>query len=103
MPGRVIQRPAAKRDLIECFAHIGVDNEPAALRFLQASNEIFHELAEMPGMGEATIFRNPNCGTLRRWRVKGFTNFLIFYRPLDDGIEVVRVLHGARETEKLFE
>jgi plasmid stabilization system protein ParE len=52
MPGRVIQRPAAKRDLIECFAHIGVDNEPAALRFLQAANETFHELAEMPGYSE---------------------------------------------------
>jgi toxin ParE1/3/4 len=57
----------------------------------------------MPGMGVATIFRNPKCGMLRRWRVRGFADFLIFYRPLDDGIEVVRVLHGARETEKLFE
>ena len=86
MAGRVIQRRAAKRDLIDCFVHIGADNEPAALRFLQAANETFHELAEMPGMGMATMFRSPKCSTLRRWRVKGFTNFLIFYRPIQDGI-----------------
>lgn len=103
MPGRVIQRRAAKRDLIECFARIGADNEPAALRFPQAADETFHELAEMPGMGVAIMFRNPKCGTLRRWRVRGFINFLNFYRPSDDGIEVVRVPRGAWDTEKLFE
>jgi toxin ParE1/3/4 len=24
-------------------------------------------------------------------------NYLIFYRPISDGIEIVRVLHGARD------
>ena len=27
-------------------------------------------------------------------------SYLIFYRPIDDGIEVVRVLHGARDIER---
>jgi hypothetical protein len=30
-------------------------------------------------------------------------NYLIFYRPTDQGIEVVRVLHGARDLPPLFE
>ena len=38
---------------------------------------------------------------LRRWRVRGFENFLIFYRPIDDGIEVLRVLHGQRDRETI--
>jgi toxin ParE1/3/4 len=29
-------------------------------------------------------------------------NYLIFYRPLADGIEIVRVLHGARDIDSLF-
>jgi len=29
-------------------------------------------------------------------------NYLVFYLPLDDGIEVVRVLHGSREIDALF-
>jgi toxin ParE1/3/4 len=37
------------------------------------------------------------------WRVRGFERYLIFYRPTDDGIDVVRVLHGSRDIESLFE
>jgi hypothetical protein len=28
--------------------------------------------------------------------VKNFERYLVFYRPIQDGIEVVRVIHGAR-------
>ena len=36
------------------------------------------------------------------WRVKGFEKYLVFYRPLKDGIVVLRVIHGARDIEDLF-
>jgi len=29
-------------------------------------------------------------------------NYLIFYRPITDGVEVVRMLHGARELRRIF-
>jgi toxin ParE1/3/4 len=29
-------------------------------------------------------------------------NCLIFYFPLEDGIDIVRVLHGSRDIENLF-
>ncbi|NJR74936.1 MAG: type II toxin-antitoxin system RelE/ParE family toxin [Scytonema sp. CRU_2_7] len=29
-------------------------------------------------------------------------NYIIFYRPIDNGIKVIRVLHGARDIEKSF-
>jgi toxin ParE1/3/4 len=29
-------------------------------------------------------------------------NYVIYYRPIDGGIEVVRVLHGPRETQPRF-
>ena len=37
-------------------------------------------------------------------RYFSFENYLIIYRPLDDrdGIELVRVLHGARDIERLL-
>jgi len=31
--------------------------------------------------------------------VKGFDNYLIFYAPTADGVEVYHVLHGARNLE----
>jgi plasmid stabilization system protein ParE len=32
-----------------------------------------------------------------------FTRYVIFYRSATDAIEVVRVLHGARDIENIFE
>jgi len=34
---------------------------------------------------------------LRRWPVPGFRNYLIFYRPTETGVNIVRVLHGSRD------
>jgi toxin ParE1/3/4 len=30
-------------------------------------------------------------------------NYLIFYRPEADGVQVIRILHGRRDIPKLFE
>jgi len=34
---------------------------------------------------------------LRMWRVRRFDKHLIFYRPVANGIEVIRVLHSSRD------
>lgn len=39
---------------------------------------------------------------LRRVHVAGFETCLIFYLPANSGIDVVRVLHGARDIDNLF-
>jgi toxin ParE1/3/4 len=36
------------------------------------------------------------------WPIGGFEKYLIFYLPLPDGIDVIRVVHGARDIERLF-
>ena len=53
-------------------------------------------------MGSPREFQNSHLIGIRQWRVSGFENYLIFYRPIEDGIEVLRVLHGARDIEGLF-
>jgi len=35
--------------------------------------------------------------------IKRFPNHLAFYRCVENGIEIIRVLHGARDIEALFE
>jgi len=44
----------------------------------------------MPGMGRAEDFDNPRLTGMRRWRVRGFDNYLIFYQPLAQGIRHYR-------------
>jgi toxin ParE1/3/4 len=72
-------------------------NLDAADRFLEAAYGTFQELARMPGMGQTRSFPQARLHNPRSFRIKDFENYLIFYRPIQDGVEVFHVLHGARD------
>jgi hypothetical protein len=38
-----------------------------------------------------------------RWPVKGFENWLIFYIPKRNGVEIVHVIHAARDIQSLLD
>jgi toxin ParE1/3/4 len=63
----------------------------------------FKTLSEMPRMGVPCGFRRPSLSRLRRWPVKDFENWLIFYQPTRGGVEIVHVLHGSRDITALLE
>ena len=96
--------PAADRDLDGQAGYLleeaGLET---ALRFYDAAAATFEKLARMPGLGERRASPNPRLAGLRVWRIEGFPNHLIFYRPLADGIEIVRVLHAARDIDRVLE
>jgi toxin ParE1/3/4 len=73
-----------------------------AERFLDHLINSFETLAQTPRMGILCGFRKPATRRLRRWSVKGFENWLIFYQPKDYGVEIVHILHGARDIEGLL-
>ena len=54
-------------------------------------------LAEGPGMGR----QRPDLGDEVQSWPEG--NYIIFYRSNDEGIDVLRFLHGARDLDRLFE
>ena len=53
----------------------------------------------MPGMERTRNFPQARLNHLRSFRIKNFENYLIFYCPIQDGVEVFHVLHGARDLE----
>ena len=97
------RKPQAKRDLIEHFAYIGQNNLDAANRFLVAVEEALAKLERLPGMGRVRAFRRQELQGIRSWVVRGFENYIIFYREVEGGIEVLRVLHGARDIDRVLE
>jgi toxin ParE1/3/4 len=99
----VRKTPRALRDLAELSQFIARDDVDVALRFLDAADEACEKLAAMPGMGTVRGFTNPAFSAVRFWPVKGFTNYLIFYEPTERGITLLRVLHGARDIDAIFE
>jgi toxin ParE1/3/4 len=51
---------------------------------------------------------NPHLGRVREELSQGlrslvFERYVIFYHPLPDGAEVIRVLHGMRDIENIFD
>lgn len=99
----VVRRVVAERDLEEMAVYIGRSSRPAAGRFLRAAAGTFERLASMPGLGGSRPLTNPVLQGLRSHPVRGFPNHVIFYLPTGDGIEVVRVLHGARDIDTILE
>jgi len=100
---RVEKHPRARIDLAEIFCYIASDKLSAAERFLQAAEDAFSKLADMPGMGPEWGSHVAALKGVRFWPIKGFSNYLIFYRRAKEGIEVLRVIHGARDIQRAFE
>jgi toxin ParE1/3/4 len=97
-------RPSADLDLDGLAEYLArAASLEIALRFYDAAASTFANLARMPGVGERRESSNPRLAGLRVWRIDGFPNHLIFYRLVDDGIEIVRVLHGARDIDSVLE
>ncbi len=101
---RVIQTPRAERDLIEHYARIALDKLDPALRFLKVADETFQLIAQVPRIGREWESENSRLAGLRVYPLPhGYRSYMVFYRVIDDGIEVVRVLHGARDIESVLD
>jgi len=93
----VIRRTAkAEEDLVDIWIYIARDNPDAADRLLEEIDRKLVLLAENPRLGRA---RPDIAPEFRHWPVG---NYLILYRLVADGIEVVRVVHGARRLDRLL-
>lgn len=88
---------------MEAAHFIARDSLDAAMRFFDAVDDAIGKLTSMPGMGPSREFENAKISGVRSWPITGFQNYLIFYRPTRQGIEVLRELHGARNIEAIFE
>ena len=93
---RYIISPGALADLDDVWDHIAEENPMAADRLMESLYERFRLLGTQPLMGEA----RPDLALDVRHSPLG--NYLILYRPREEGIEVLRVVHGARDIPAVF-
>jgi len=93
----VVIRPKALDDLAEIWAYIAEDSLRHADAFAAAIDGEIRDLAGHPLIGRA----RPEL--LTDLRSLAFGRYVIFYLPRKRGIEVVRVLHGARDLKPLFD
>ena len=56
----------------------------------------------MPGIGESYETTNPLYQGLRCFPIPRFPSHIVHYTPLADGIVVIRILHGARDVDRIL-
>ena len=94
MPELIIS-PEAEADLIEIWLYIAEDSPVNADRFLDKLNDKAQKLAETdlgverPELGEG----------MKSFPVE---RYVLYYRPIDNGAELVRVLVSSRDTRLVF-
>jgi toxin ParE1/3/4 len=92
----VIYAPEAEGDLSGIVDYIARDNPVAARNWLRKMRDTCDSLATHPATGELRQgFGVPGC---RSWSMG---NYVIFFRAIEGGIEVSRVIHGSRDMRDL--
>ena len=86
----------AEEDVRDIWLYIATDNIDAADKLIDHLTHLYEQLASNPDMG-------PSQDKYRKGlRCFPVGNYIIFYRSIDDGIEIYRVLHGARHLDDLL-
>ena len=88
--------PSAEDDLFVISDYIAEHNKLASDRWVARISEIFNRLAEMPGVGVARPDLSPDL------RLFPFGKYVVLYRQVGPDVEIVRVLHGARDWQTLL-
>lgn len=94
---RLIVREQADKDVDQIVETIANDNLSASLRFLDRVRETYDRLVTWPRIGARVRARNDALRDMRYYPIRGYRDYLVFYLPLEDGVEIVHVIHGARD------
>jgi len=93
MANRPRKSPRAEIDIRSIWEFIADDNVRAADATLDRIEQAFDMLAQNPLAGRA---RNDLASKLRSFPVG---SYIIFYVPVPDGIDVVRVMNGRQDID----
>ena len=89
--------PQAAQDLQDIHDYLFANNPDTADKFLDSITQKFEMLTNFPNMGRK---RDELLSALRSFPVD---DYLIFYRQIEEQIEIVPVVSGYRDLDALFD
>ncbi len=92
----VVKRPRTELDLLDIWDYIADDSLQQADEFLDRLEGKLQTLARNPGSGRR---REELLTGLRSFPLG---NYLVFFQEIENGIDVIPVLHGSRDIEDIF-
>lgn len=93
---RLLRTSRAERDITAIVTTIGRDNLTAAFHWIEELEKLFRLIAAFPEMSEQVEARR--LGKVRR---TSFGNYAIYHRVRSETVRIIRVIHGARDHDKL--
>ncbi len=103
MSKTIHRRQKARQDLVDIFRYYAREaGFRVAQRFFAQAEATLTRLAGMPDIGTRYEHEHQALAGLRFSPISRFRKYLVFYRSVADGIEVVRVLHGARDIHDIL-
>ena len=87
----------AIQDLDQICQYIAQNDQPAASKIFDAIRKKARLLSQFPNMGKAYSQLAPDL------RGAPIEDYIIFYYPRADGLDIARIVRGYRDLEQLFE
>ena len=91
---KLVVKSAVWDDLSEIGLRIAEENPEAADRFFSAAKKAFELLRRHPRIGRVRSFSVPG---IRSWIIPRFRKYIIFYLPTATEVQILAVIHGARD------
>jgi len=98
----LILSPEADKDLEEAALYLGRHAPKTSLRFARAVERTLSMIAALPELAPLISSPAGRLKGMRKFGVRGFRQYLIFYRIRADVIDIVRVLHAARDVTRII-
>ncbi len=95
----IVERAEAREDRIEVELYLILNAPEAVDTVMREIDARYHFLAERPLAGRV----RPDLDESAKLRSFPVGRYVVFYELLDDGIEVVRLLHSSRDLRGEFE
>jgi plasmid stabilization system protein ParE len=90
----------AKADIFDIWSYIADDSEDTANRVEQAIYDACALVAAAPLRGHPRPYLTTR--SLRFWTLTRYPNYTVVYRPETDPVQVVAVLHGKRNIQRIL-
>ncbi|MBO3462011.1 type II toxin-antitoxin system RelE/ParE family toxin [Aetokthonos hydrillicola Thurmond2011] len=88
--------PSASRDLNQIADYFLDVNLEAGEKLFREFNKKCHNLAKFPNMGRSYAHIRADLRGLP------LDKYIILYKDIDDGIEILRIISGRQDLESLF-
>ncbi len=92
--------PLAKADIFEIWSYVASQSEDAANSVEKAIYDACEFVAQAPKRGHSRS--GLTTRSVRFWTLTRYPNYAVVYRPDTDPLQVIAVLHGRRNIQRVL-